>query len=79
MKHAPGQLVMLLKDKTNQANGLTRDLQGRLLACSSGARRQHHGDCQHQRLNRDVIVKSGGAICFTDPMNFTPAHDQCDS
>jgi hypothetical protein len=25
-----------------------------------------------------VIVKSGGAICFTGPMNFTPAHDQCD-
>jgi gluconolactonase len=25
-----------------------------------------------------VIVKSDGAIYFTDPMGFTPAHDQWD-
>jgi gluconolactonase len=31
-----------------------------------------------QQLNRpnDVIVKSDGAVYFTDPMGFTPAHDQ---
>jgi sugar lactone lactonase YvrE len=33
MKYTPGQGVTLFQDKTNQANGLTRDLQGRLLAC----------------------------------------------
>src|SRR6266436_9118280 len=33
MKYAPGQGVTVFQEKTNQANGLTRDLQGRLLAC----------------------------------------------
>jgi len=32
MKYAPGQGVTVFQEKTNQANGLTRDLQGRLLA-----------------------------------------------
>jgi gluconolactonase len=89
MKYTPGQGVTLFQDKTNQANGLTRDLQGRLLACEHETRRvirqEHDGSItviansfQGQRLNRpnDVIVKSDGAIYFTDPMGFTPAHDQ---
>jgi gluconolactonase len=89
MKYTPGQGVTLLEDKTNQANGLTRDLQGRLLACEHETRRLIRQELdgsitviansfQGQRLNRpnDVIVKSDGAIYFTDPMGFTPAHDQ---
>ena len=60
-------------------NGLTRDLQGRLLACehetrrvTARTRRQPPRDCQQlqgRRLNRpnDVVVKSDGCIYFTDP------------
>ena len=33
MKYTPGQGVTVFQEKTNGANGLTRDLQGRLLAC----------------------------------------------
>ena len=54
MKYTPGQGVTVFQENTNGANGLTRDLQGRLLACEheaaaghpAGARRQHHGDRQ---------------------------------
>lgn len=89
MKYTPGQGVTLFQDKTNQANGLTRDLQGRLIACEHETRRVVRleldgslaviaNSFQNQQLNRpnDVIVKSDGAIYFTDPMGFTPAHDQ---
>jgi gluconolactonase len=92
MKYMPGQGVTLFQDKTNQANGLTRDPQGRLLACERETRRvtrqERDGSItviansfQGQRLNspNDVIVKSDGAIYFTDPMGFnTPAHNQWD-
>ena len=39
MKYTPGQGVSVFQDKTNQANGLTRDLQGRLVACEHETRR----------------------------------------
>src|SRR6266436_6920295 len=39
MKYTPGQGVTVFQEKTNQANGLTRDLQGRLLACEHETRR----------------------------------------
>src|SRR6266566_9088738 len=39
MKYAPGQGVTVFQEKTNQANGLTRDLQGRLVACEHDTRR----------------------------------------
>ena len=52
MKFVPGAGVSLFQEPTNRANGLTRDLQGRLIACEhdfapghpTGARWQHHGD-----------------------------------
>jgi len=85
MKYTPGQGVTLFHDKTNQANGLTRDLQGRLLACEHETRRVIRQELdgsitviansfQGQQLNRpnDVIAKSDGAIYFADPMGFTP-------
>jgi gluconolactonase len=76
----PGRGIAVDKDGTNNANGLTRDRQGRLVAGEHGARRvtreeldgsitvianNYHG----RRLNRpnDVVVKSDGAIYFTDP------------
>jgi gluconolactonase len=39
MKYTPGQSASVFKENTNQANGLTRDLQGRLLACEHETRR----------------------------------------
>ena len=80
MKYTPGQGVTMAKDKTNEANGLTRDLQGRLLAAEHATRRvtrtELNGDITvvansfgGKRLLRpnDVIVKSDGSIYFTDP------------
>ena len=80
MQWSPGAGVTLRQEPTNEANGLTRDRQGRLVACEHLARRvtrqdpdgnitvvanRYHG----RRLNRpnDVVVKSDGSIYFTDP------------
>jgi gluconolactonase len=62
------------------ANGNTRDRQGRLLTCEHGARRvsrtEHDGRVvtladafQGKRLNspNDIVCKSDGSIWFTDP------------
>jgi gluconolactonase len=80
MKYTPGQGVTLFKEPTNRANGLTRDLQGRLVACEHDTRRVTRQELdgsitviansfQGKRLNRpnDVVVKSDGSIYFTDP------------
>jgi len=80
MKYEPGRAVSLLLEPTNRANGLTRDLQGRLVACEHDSRRvtrqEHDGSItviansfQGRQLNRpnDVVVKSDGCIYFTDP------------
>ncbi len=39
MKYQPGSGVSLFLEPTNRANGLTRDLQGRLVACEHDGRR----------------------------------------
>ena len=80
MKYTPGQGVSIAKTPTNEANGLTRDLQGRLISAEHATRRVTREDAdgsmtvvannfQGKRLLRpnDVIVKSDGAIYFTDP------------
>ena len=80
MKWAAGQGVTLFQEPTNRANGLTRDLQGRLIACEHDSRRVTRQEpdgsitvvsnsYQSRRLNRpnDVVVKSDGSIYFTDP------------
>ena len=80
MKYTPGQGVTLFKQGVNRANGLTRDMQGRLIACEHDTRRVTRQELdgsitviansfQGRRLNRpnDVIVKSDGCIYFTDP------------
>ena len=80
MKYTPGQGVSLFQEPTNRANGLTRDLQGRLLACEHDSRRVTRQELdgsltviansfQGRQLNRpnDVVVKSDGCIYFTDP------------
>jgi gluconolactonase len=86
MKYTPGGGVSLFKEPTNRANGLTRDLQGRLIACEHDTRRVTRleldgsltviaNSFQGRQLNRpnDVVVRSDGCIYFTDPWtNPTP-------
>ena len=79
-KYAPGQGISVFKENTNAANGITRDPQGRLVACEAATRRvtreEKDGSMtvvansfQGRRLNfpNDIVVKSDGAIYFTDP------------
>jgi gluconolactonase len=81
MKYVPGQEVSVAHEPVNRSNGLTRDLQGRLVACERATRRvvrfEHDGSTtviaasfQGKQLNipNDVIVKSDGAIYFSDPL-----------
>ena len=77
---------------TNGANGLTRDTAGpaasRARATGRRVIREEHdgtttviaGSFQGRRLNRpnDVVVKSDGAIYFTDPWTGTAVPDQTD-
>lgn len=80
IKYAPGQGASVFRENTNRANGLTRDQQGRLVACEGDAQRVTRleadgsltviaNNFQGKRLGRpnDVIVKSDGSIYFTDP------------
>ncbi|PYS53438.1 MAG: gluconolactonase [Acidobacteria bacterium] len=80
MKYTPGQGVTVAMEKTNEANGLTRDLQGRIVSAEHLTRRVTRQEAdgsftviansfQGKRLLRpnDVVVKSDGSIYFTDP------------
>src|SRR5262245_50842992 len=91
MKYVPGQGVSVIQEPTNRANGLTRDLQGRLLACEHDSRRVTRQELdgsltviansfQGRRLNRpnDVVVKSDGSIYFTDPWTNPAPPEQWD-
>ena len=87
-KWSAGEGVSLVQEPTNNANGLTRDPQGRLVMCEGGARRvtrvEHDGSLtviassyHGLPLNRpnDVVVKSDGSIYFTDPGGPAPDTD----
>jgi gluconolactonase len=91
MKYVPGQGVSVFQEPTNRANGLTRDLQGRLVACEHDTRRVTRQELdgsltviansfQGRQLNRpnDVVVKSDGCIYFTDPWTHPSAPAQWD-
>jgi len=91
MKYEPGKGVSLFVEPTNRANGLTRDLQGRLIACEHDSRRVTRleldgsltvvaNSFQGRQLNRpnDVVVKSDGCIYFTDPWTSPNAPQQWD-
>jgi gluconolactonase len=82
LKYTPGMGISVYREKTNGANGHTRDMQGRLVSCEGFARRvtreepdgsmtvianAYHG----KQLNKpnDVVVKSDGSTYFTDPWN----------
>jgi gluconolactonase len=88
MKYEPGAGVTVFLEPTNRANGLTRDLQGRLIACEHDTRRVTRlepdgsltviaNSFQGRQLNRpnDVVVRSDGCIYFTDPWT-NPAPQQ---
>jgi gluconolactonase len=90
-KYAPGQPISVFKENTNAANGITRDMQGRLVACEAATRRivreEHDGSItvmassfQGRPLNRpnDIVVKSDGAIYFTDPWTNAEAPGETD-
>ena len=72
--------VITFREPSGNSNGLTRDHKGRLVACEHGNRRVTRAEkdgsitpladrFQAKKLNspNDVIVKSDGAIYFTDP------------
>jgi gluconolactonase len=72
--------VSVFRKPSNNANGNTRDRQGRLVTCEHDARRVTRTDYDGsitvlidrfdgKRLNspNDVVVKSDGSIWFTDP------------
>jgi gluconolactonase len=91
MKYVPGAGVSLFHEPTNRANGLTRDMQGRLIACEHDTRRVTRQEpdggitvvansFQGRQLNRpnDVVVRSDGCIYFTDPWTSPAAPEQWD-
>ena len=91
MKWSPKDGVSLFLEPTNQANGLTRDLQGRLIACEHESRRVTRleldgsltvlaNSYKGRQLNRpnDVVVKSDGSIYFTDPWTHRRNREQWD-
>jgi gluconolactonase len=76
----PGKPAELVRGNTNESNGTTFDLQGRLVICEGGNRRVTRWSddrtsevlmdrWQGKRLNRpnDVVCKSDGSLYFTDP------------
>jgi gluconolactonase len=90
-KYAPGQGLSVFKENTNAANGITRDMQGRLVACEAATRRivreEPDGSItvlassfQGRPFNRpnDIAVKSDGAIYFTDPWTAAEARGETD-
>jgi gluconolactonase len=80
MKWEPGEGISVDQEGTANANGLTRDLQGRLVICHHFSRSVDRiepdgsvtviaDNYRGLKLNRpnDVVVKSDGSIYFTDP------------
>ena len=91
MKHTPSGGTTVFQEPTNRANGLTRDLQGRLVSAEHDSRRVARQEAdgsitviansfQGHRLNRpnDVVVKSDGSIYFTDPWTSPHPAEQWD-
>jgi len=85
----PQEGVQVWREPSGNSNGLTLDLQGRLLACEHGNRRVSRtgvdGDIAAlaeryggKRLNspNDVVVRSDGLIYFTDPPYGIEPHQQ---
>jgi len=80
LRWTEGVGVSVFRDRSNFANGNTRDRQGRLISCEHGGRRVTRTEpdgaitviadsFDGKPLNspNDVVVKSDGTIWFTDP------------
>ena len=80
LKLATDRQITIFRQPSGNSNGLTRDKAGRLIACEHGRRRVARtekdgsmtvlaAEFQGKKLNspNDVVVKSDGAIYFTDP------------
>ena len=85
LRWVPGRQVAVVRENTNGGNGLTFDLQGRLIMCESGNRRVIRTEpdgtisvladvWEGKRLNRpnDVVGRPDGSIYFTDPQGQVP-------
>ena len=88
-KLAPGGETEIYREPSNGSNGLTWDLQGRLVMCEGDgrrmSRREHDGTITSlaeqwdgKRLNRpnDVVCRSDGSIYFTNPGGRVPAEER---
>ena len=88
-KWSPDKGVEVFRDPSGNSNGLTYDKQGCLLICEHGNRRLSRIDkdgtytvladaFQGKPLNspNDVVVKSDGAVYFTDPTYGIEPHEQ---
>lgn len=77
--------VEVVATNTNMGNGLTRDRQGRLLACELAGRRVSRWDADGSltvivrgfgakplNMPNDIVVKSDGSIYFTNPWTPIP-------
>jgi gluconolactonase len=80
LRWVEGQPASVFRENANNANGNSRDREGRLLTCEHAGRRvvrlEHDGTTtvladrfEGKRLNspNDLVVKSDGTIWFTDP------------
>ena len=85
LRWVPGQQVNVHLENSNESNGLTFDLQGRMVICEGGKRRMIRtgpdgsttvvaDKWQGKRLNRpnDVVGRSDGSIYFSDPGGRVP-------
>ena len=84
-KWSGGQQPLVVRENTNGGNGLTLDLQGRLIMCEGGNRQVTRTESdgaitvlashwEGKRLNRpnDVVGRSDGSLYFTDPGGRVP-------
>jgi len=89
LRWSHGQATTMIRQDTNQGNGLTFDINGNLIMCEGGNRRLSRTEVdgtmtvladnwQNKRLNRpnDVVCRSDGNIYFTDPEGRVPAEDR---
>ena len=86
---APGGEPEIFREPSNGSNGLTYDLQGRLVMCEGDARRMSRREqdgtivalAEHwegKRLNRpnDVVCHSDGSLYFTNPGGRVPEEER---
>jgi gluconolactonase len=89
LRWVPGRQAEVLQENTSEANGLTFDLQGRLITCEGGNRRVTRTEqggtttaladrWEGKRLNRpnDVVGRSDGSVYFTDPGGRVPPEER---